>query len=424
MDPIQNVIVSAQMTDIPQSIKSSQATKPIPSDMSRYYSLNPTSGSNAGAGSIIQFQIPPQSNAFLKAGSVYLKFTFTQPLRANNTNVNYANGSQDCSSMFNRVSTFIGGTQLEINQNYDFLNSLLLSHVSGSSYALNDLVVMSKMLGTGGSALGTANISSPQVMPLLCGWCNSDQNFPLCLLKEPILISFDVNNSGRALLQTDALVNGFSLTNIQLCYETVRVDNQYVQALRDQINSGKLYSMNFITPLGLQFSGAIGSTTYNAGLGLSSIRGIAIHPIVDLTLSASNTVKAASRNGLSNARFYIDGNLVNNFNLEDSVHQYASLNNTFGNLFSRTSCSVRLNTDDGITSPGTALSRTAYESHVFAVGVGTEKFNEKGLSFAGTQCSNLQVILDGLSAVATEFMFVFHDTLLIIAADGSSSIVR
>ena len=53
MDPIQNVIVSAQMTDIPQSIKSSQAMKPIPSDQPRQYALNPTSGGNASAGSII-----------------------------------------------------------------------------------------------------------------------------------------------------------------------------------------------------------------------------------------------------------------------------------------------------------------------------------------------------------------------------------
>jgi len=417
MDPIQNVIVSAQMTDIPQSIKSSQAMKPIPSDQPRQYALNPTSGGNASAGSIISFQIPPQSNAFLKSGSVYLKFTLTQPVTANVTTCNYANGSQDCSAMFSRVSTFLGATQLEINQNYDYLTTLLMEHAAGSNYGLNDFVIMSKLNGNGADVNITANaISSPQIMPLLCGWCNSDQNVPLCLLKEPIVINFDVNSSARA-LKGDVAPVGFSLTNVQLCYETVRVDNQYVQALRDQINSGKLYSMNFITPLGLQFSGAIGSTTYNAGLGLSSIRGIAISPILD-SRNTALLVKSPSKNGLTNARFYIDGNLVCNFNLEDTAQQYASLNNTFGNLFSRTSCSVNL------TGAGSAMSRSTYEDPCFAVGVGTEKFNEKGLSFAGSQCSNLQVILDGLTAVATQYMYVFHDTLLILAADGSSSIVR
>lgn len=418
MDPIQNVIVSAQMTDIPMSIKSSQAVKPIPSDQPRQYALNPTSGSNAQAGSIISFQIPPQANAFLKSGSLYLKFTLTQAISAGATGFNYGNGSQDCSAMFSRVSTFLGSTQLEINQNYDHFTTLVATHTSGSSYSLNDFVIMAKINGTGADVDNSAvAVSSPQVMPLLCGWCNSDQNVPLCLLKEPILINFDVNGSARALKYAGAVVNNFTLTNLQLCYETVRVDNQYVQALRDQINSGKLYSMNFMTPLGLQFSGAIGSTTYNAGLGLSSIRGIAILPILD-SRNVATAVKSPSKNGLSNARFYIDGNLVSNFNLDDTPQQYASLNNTFGALFSRTSCSVNL------TGAGTVMTRATYEDPCFAVGVGTEKFNEKGLSFAGSQCSNLQVILDGLSAVATQYMFVFHDTLLILASDGSSSIVR
>lgn len=418
MDPIQNVIVSAQMTDIPQSIKSSQAMKPIPADQPRQYALNPTSGSNAQAGSIISFQIPPQSNAFLKSGSLYLKFTLSQPITAGATAFNYGNGSQDCSSMFSRVSTFLGATQLEVSQNYDFYTTLLMTHTSGSSYALNDFCIMSKLNGTGSDVDNSAGaISSSQVMPILQGWCNSDQNIPLCLLKEPILINFDVNGSARALKYAGAIANNFTLSNLQLCYETVRVDNQYVQALRDQINSGKLYSMNFMTGLGLQFSGAIGSNTYNAGLGLSSIRGIAILPIVD-SLNVGTAVKSPSKNGLSNARFYIDGSLVSNFNLDDTAQQYASLNNTFGALFSRTSCSVSLLTTGG------AMNRTVYEATGFAVGVGTEKFNEKGLSFAGTQCSNLQVILDGLTAVATQYMFVFHDTLLILASDGSSSIVR
>jgi hypothetical protein len=418
MDPIQNVIVSAQMTDIPMSIMSSQAKKPIPADQPRQYALNPTSGANATAGSIISFQIPPQSNAFLKSGSLYLKFTLTQAISAGATGFNYGNGSQDCSSMFSRVSTFLGATQLEINQNYDYLTTLLMEHVAGSSYGLNDFVIMTKLNGTGADVDNSAGaVSSSQIMPLLCGWCNSDQNVPLCLLKEPIVINFDVNASARALKYAGAVANNFSLTNLQLCYETVRVDNQYVQALRDQINSGKLYSMNFITPLGLQFSGAIGSTTYNAGLGLSSIRGIAISPILD-SRAVSTAVKAPSKNTLSNARFYIDGNLVCNFNLDDTAQQYASLNNTFGALFSRTSCSVNL------TGAGSAMTRTTYEDPCFAVGVGTEKFNEKGLSFAGSQCSNLQVILDGLTAVATQYMYIFHDTLLIVASDSSSSIVR
>lgn len=418
MDPIQNVIVSAQMTDIPQSIKSSQAMKPIPADQPRQYALNPTSGSNASAGSIISFQIPPQSNAFLKSGSLYLKFTLNQPITANATAFNYGNGSQDCSSMFSRVSTFIGSTQLEINQNYDYLTTLLMEHTAGSSYALSDFCIMSKINGTGVDVADlTAAVVSSQVMPLLCGWCNSDQNVPLCLLKEPIVVNFDVNTAARALKALTSAPTGFTLSNLQLCYETVRVDNQYVQALRDQINSGKLYSMNFMTPLGLQFSGAIGSTTYNAGLGLSSIRGLAILPILD-SRNTALLVKSPSKNGLSNARFYIDGNLISNFNLDDTPQLYASLNNTFGALFSRTSCSVNL------TGAGSAMTRTTYEDPCFAFGVGTEKFNEKGLSFAGSQCSNLQVILDGLTAVQTSYLFVFHDTLLILASDGSSSIVR
>jgi hypothetical protein len=167
----------------------------------------------------------------------------------------------------------------------------------------------------------------------------------------------------------------------------------------------------------LQFAGAIGSTTYNAGLGLSSIRGIVLHPILT-SREVGTAVKAPSQNGLNNARFYVDGALVSNFDLADSVQQYASLNNAFGNLASRSSCSTNL------LVGGSAMTRATYVSDCFATGCSVEKFNEVGLQFAGSQCSNLQIIIDGLTAAANIYSFIFHDTLLVLAADGSASVVR
>ena len=416
-NPVEDVSVSAQMSDIPAGVRSSSAVRPIPCDQPRQYALNPTSGASASAGSIISFQIPPQANAFLKAGTIYLKMTVNIPTTVGGTGGNYGNSSQDCSSLFSRVSTFIGGQQLEIDQNYDHLTALLMTHTAGSAYGLNDFKIMTKLLGAGADVdFSAGDTASIQVMPLLSGWCNANQHFPLAMLKEPIVINFDVNTALRA-LKCAAGTPAFTITGLQLCYETIRMDNMYIQALREQVASGKLYSLNFLTPLGLQFAGAVGSTSYNAGLGLSSIRGIAIHPILT-SREVATAVKAPSQNGLTNARFYIDGALVSNFDLSDSVQQYASLNNAFGNLASRSSCSTNL------SGAGQVITRATYVSDCFAVGVGCEKFNEVGLQFAGSQCSNLQILIDGLTAAANQYTFIFHDTLLVLAADGSASVVR
>lgn len=262
-------------------------------------------------------------------------------------------------------------------------------------------------------------------IPLYSNLFSCEKGYPLCLLAQSTNISLDLATMGKAFYCTEGYTD-FSVSQAQLCYDLLQVNNDYLMALKGQMAQGMLYSIPFTSVLSSQFAKQGTSTTISWGVGISSLKAVTYSCVQNpTTLNDPKYLISDCSVGVqagNNLRVYVDGKQNSSVTYDSSSSRYISQQACFG-----------LNTDvsrsassGGIITFGATnyqVSAHTYENHFYVGGQSTNKVNES-MAMTGSQCNQLSVIVETSQNVGTVILMnCFHDRLLIIDSNGSANIV-
>lgn len=448
-------MISAQFSAVPDALTSSKKNRIMPVSV-RNVAVPSTSGSQTSGGQLL-FQMS-SPNGFVKPGSLYLKCRITLSGAVANgaaaSFVAFGNATRSASSIIDRF-TVTCSSVLESIQNYGsaYVPTLLL-HAGTQSYLQGDdaiqegakrLVAVTYAAGVTTSALTNgwvdlaanetqanallANTYIDVAIPIFSNLFQNDRAYPLALQNSPTLLQFDLAQFGKAMsIGPTACYSEYTISNAQLVYDLIIPSAEFLQATKAEMAQGMLYSMPFVSSLGTQFAKNSQSITYNWATGLSSLLGITYSCLVapstvtsEKYLISDNTVGTITNN---NFRLMVDGVQQNSVILDNPSVRYSELAKVFGLLgdVSRTSgtCGDLLASQASsfITSP------VNYETRSFVGGLNTMKVSDGALAFSGTAANTVQIMLDtGNNTASLVTLNAWHQRILVVAADGSCSIV-
>ena len=449
-------MISAQLSAVPDALTSSKKNRIMPVSV-RSVAVPSTSGSQTSGGQLL-FQMS-SPNGFVKPGSVYVKcrITLTAVNAANGAAaslVAFGNAVRSASAIFDRV-TITCSSVLESIQNYGsaYVPTLLL-HAGTQSYLQGDdgiqeggkrnTALTYAAIGTASVANNTwvdlaANETAANValantyidvcIPLFSNLFQNDRAYPLALMNSPTLLQFDLAQFGKAMsIGPTACYSDYTVSNAFLVYDLIIPSGEFLQATKSEMAAGMLYSMPFVSALGSQFAKNSASITYNWAVGLSSLLGVTYSCLVGpSTLSdakyliSDNSVGTTANN---NFRLMVDGVQQNSVILDTCSSRFSELQKVFGILgdVSRTSAT------GGILAANTAssfiTSPIAYETYSFVGGLNTMKVSDGNLAFSGTAANTVQLMIDtGNNTGTLVTVNAWHQRILVISADGSTSIV-
>lgn len=446
-------MISAQYSAVPDSLTSSKKNRIMPVSV-RNVAVPSTSGTQTSGGQLL-FQMS-SPNGMLKSGSAYLKcrVTLTGAI-ANGAAASFVAWGNACRSgdaIIDR-QTITCSSVLESIQNYGsaFVPTLLLhagtqgylqgddgiqaggkrtvaaSYPNFTSATTNQWVDVIANETQGNVAL--ANTYVDLCIPLLTNLFNGDQYYPLCLMNSPTLVQLDLAQFGKAFsIGPTACYTDYQVSNAFLVYDLVVPSQEYIQATKAQIASGMLYSMPFVSSLGTQFAKNSQSVSYSWAVGLSSLLGVtyscqvAPNTVTDPKyLISDNTIGTITNN---NMRLMVDGSQVNSVILDTVSARFSELQKVFGLLGSVDRTSGTCGAIAANAASTFVTSPVAYELYSFVGGLNTMKVSDGALAFSGTAANTVQVMLDtGNNTASLVTLNAFHQRILLVAADGSASIV-
>ena len=443
------MVLSAQYSEIPNELVSSDRKKPIPLSV-KSMAVASQSGS-ASSGGQLNFQIS-SANGFIKPNSVFVKCRITLTgagdAGAGGTVVAWGNACRNSSSVIERF-TVSSGNQLESINNYgsSYIPTFVL-HCANQSYKNGDDGLLEagyrSLTGWDYTSVGassavnawvdvpntvahaTANTYVDVCIPLYSNLFSNEKAYPLALMAQSTLIQLDLAVFGKAMYCSVAGYTDFTVSGAQLCYDLIQVSPEYLMALKGQMAQGMLYSIPFTSVLSSQFAKQGNSTTYSWGCGLSSLKGVSYSCLTAPTtltnpkyLRSDCTVGTVAGN---NFRLFIDGQQQNSMTQDTNSARYTGQQAVFGLLtdVNRSVCS------GGILAYGTtnlATSPKTYDENFFVGGQGCIRVNEYQ-TMSGTQANNLSLIIETDQNVATVVIAnAWHDRILVIDANGSCNIV-
>jgi hypothetical protein len=433
----QQVSISAQMSDIPNSVTPSNARRSQPAQSSLVQIVSQSSDQGAGGQVLINLGNTP--NTFIKNGSCYLRFRLTatttvkagadQWIRPGTALCSQSLSAQEpanhpgsFSSVVQRLTVSAGANVLEQINNYNVYHEALSLHTAGNYGLLDQRILEGGQYSASAYSADTFKVSKDDAvsttksaiitLPLFAGVFNANDNkdFPLGLLQGGVQIVLDLASDAYALKATDCAPR-FTVSQASFSYEAVQVSSEYMNAVRGSLaQQGQLFQMPFVSCLSMNV-GALATLDVTYGVGLSSLKAV-------LFTNKNNAVQTAQNLSLSDSsntlRIYADGKLQNNFQIDDIPTFYVELNRSLGNLTSRTSTS------------GNELMYNGYANAFWYGGLAFNKFNESGLTMTGTACSQLQFHLERtLTAAGQTYILMIHDCILMVSpVSGESSVAR
>lgn len=411
--------IAAARPDVPPSCSSSSLPRPINSQV-QIVSLSSASGTQS-AGGLVSFQIPTGGAAgYLKNNSLYLKAR----VRLNNagnltTAASFQMASKSGSSIVNRLTVAIGGTQVSQITNYHLLHEMLLCHTTSFNYYTNDSAILQYTANavspfpsgapvvTQGVTAGGPNAFADIVIPVICPLFNGSKSLPLFLLSAPISVNFDLNSVANALFTaTAADFTNYTVESPQLVYESLQVDGEFVNEIKSSMMQGALYQLNLNDFLTLTTASS-SSLNYQIGCNLSSVRGVLYTQVPNAPVVTSALLMNA--NTQTNCRLYLDGRQINNFNLDNVPQIFAEMQRCFGIMF-----------DSSIT---TITNKVNYVTQDFVAGISTNRVNDP-MAMTGSRCQNINLQLDSAGGANNTYIVVLNDAVMTIDAAGNVLLVK
>jgi len=405
----------AQYDSVPQSFMSNKSPKPINCSL-QTVNVPALSGNAAPLGTSI-IQLATGANAGYMCNP-YLRFNcqVTGTNGAAGSTLQFKGSVAAASALINRYSTYLGSQQVDTISNADQVYDQMFAHSSSNDWLSRDASVL---MGAGVALDGPTISASPDkayVLPLL-GLLGSQSAIPLFAFNGNIQIQIDWNSVARSFVSygTTIVVSGFTISNVQLVYDRINVEQAFVDRVKMDMAQGNQYVIgytNFQSTTLIPTPSATSSLNY--GLNVSSLRAIVASQVQTVDLGAVGTGNDCFSivNGLSQFIVSLDGRQLNS-NVLNAVAApavvFAELNKCWSRLF-----------DASITD---ACNAATFLTQYFMVGCSAARSNEN-LSFSGSPVSVLGLQTTVGADATTMFVTFISDMQLLIDATGSCTILR
>jgi hypothetical protein len=405
-------VLPASMDAVPQAFRSNRDPKPVASQLQTVNVPALTGSATASGNSVVQI---PCSSSSGYGSNFYLRFNvLLTGAGTADTDWFFKGGVGACSSLINRLSTYVNSTQIDNLQNCDEVYDTVLAHGTSKSFIDQDAKVL---MGAGVKFSETkekAGVDRCFVVPLL-GLLGSQQAFPLFAVQGTLQVSIDWNSAVRAIYSAgDAWgISGFSISNVQLCYDKVMVEQAYVNQVRAEMAQGQNFVYSY-TNYGTTtlVSAGTSNPTLNYGLNVSSLRAVVANQITTADLSDIKLQGLSINNGMTQFQSSLDGRLISSLQLDSVVAPavvFSEMNKCFSKLFD--------------SSVSDLSDRATYLTNYYAVGNSCARTTE-ALAFAGSPCSVLSIQTSLGNTAATLFFILISDMQLVISSEGGIVIAR
>jgi hypothetical protein len=387
---------------------SNKSAKPIPCSLQTVNVPALTSNANASGTSIIQ--LPCGSSAGIMLNP-YIRFDVLLEGGDADLTYTYKGSTRSATSLINRLSTYINSVQVDNIQNADAVYDVLFGHSTSADWLEHDAQIL--MFSGAARAAGVPALRTI-VMPLI-GALGTQQGVPLFALNGTLQVQLDYNSLGRAVNKTNAggaALTGFVISNVQLVYDKISVEQAFVDKVKSDMAQGRKYVLGYTNFQSTTIASAAGTAFFNYGLNVSSLRALVGTQVLTARIADVAHPGLSVVNGLSQFQVSLDGRLINSNTLNAAASPalvFAELNKCFSRLF-----------DASITDISTGLT---YTTDSFAVGVSAQRCNE-ALAFAGSPVSVVGVNFTTAAADHTMFLTFISDYQVLIDASGAIEIVR
>lgn len=409
-------VLPASYDSVPQAFKSNSSAKPIPCVLQTTNVPSLTTSASASGTSIVQLPCGASAGIMLNP---YLRFDLALVGGDNTTTVAFKGASKAAVSCLNNYTTYINSMQIDNIQNADRVYDQIFNHGTSNDWVSRDASVLMSA-GISRTAAGANQSLGTQIIPLL-GLLGSQQGIPLYLFNGTLQINITWNSLARAMALGGTLPTGYTVSNVQLVYDRIAVEQAFADKVKMDMMSGAKYVLGYTNfqNTTLAITGASANPSFQYGLNVSSLRACVADQCLDLTAQANAGLSVI--NDLSQFQVSLDGRLINNnvFSLATYPLVFAELNKCYSRLFD---ASV---SDTSQVSYALAVETNTFKSQSFAVGVSTTRCNE-ALAFAGSTVSvvGIQAGVGAAGAASTMFITFISDMQLLVDAAGSVEIVR
>lgn len=408
----------------------------------------PSASGSVGPSSTMLFNLPTgPGTGYIKSGSMYLRCKI-QVTIAGAPNVKWAFAGQGstssqstsaqggASSIIDRMIVSIGGVQASVINSYNTWRNAVVPHATTYSYFYD----LQQMEYAGALKTVTDDVDSNKIVyvaiPILAPVFNADSSIPTFLLNGgPISVEIATAPTNSAFYAETATagVSGYTVSEASLVYESIEVSEEFKNAMRQKVASEGGYNVHIedIYNLSIATSQVV---DYNIGLSLSSLKGVCwTEQLTDNNSATLAKRKYYTPNALSDAKVYVDNQLVNNVVIDNDAIAYIEMNRALGRI-------TDSNLGSYITATTTVATQTnkrsSYCDANFLGGVSTSVVSDWGFTSSGVPCNQLTLHLEhaatsdvgkwGIaitnSSAAVVYVFVMYDSILNIDPLGVVSI--
>ena len=408
--------LSAAISDVPASLSSSGLPRPI-SCQKQLVSIASTSAAQQ-AGGLVSFSLPTGGTSYLVNNSMYYRCT----IKPNSVATLAVAGSfqlpsKSAAAIINRITVQVGSQTINQINRYDYLHEILLTHTTNRAYYTNDSLM--SQYSTHPSSLCTAAAAPNAVdvcIPLIIPMFNSEKSFPLFLLNSPIQIQIDLNQTKDAIFGGLAMDYGlgYTVSNSQLVFDTLQVSSEYINAIKMEMMKGALYQLN-MHDFSTMTTQSQASFNYMIGSNYSSLRGVLYTQVAAAT--ATTTAIVFTKNAQTNARLYLDGRQINNFDLSADSQIFCEFQRTLGNMFD-SSITTYLGPDGAAPA-----NRLLYGSTLFAAGISTNRCSDQ-MAMTGSPCQNINLVVNSDGGAFNFYIVLLVDEILTIDGMGNVTLIK
>jgi len=250
-------ILPASYDSVPQAFMSNKSAKPIPCSLQTVNIPALTASANASGTSILQLPCGSSSGIMLNS---YIRFDVV-PTGGDGTSVwKWKGVSKSASSLMNRLSTYINSVQVDNIQNSDAVYDCLFAHSTSHDWYSHDAQVL-----MGSNVETTGQASQTVVLPLI-GALGTQQGVPLFALNGTLQVQLDYNSVARAFYQSaGTAITGFTISNVQLVYDKVSVEQGFVDKVKSDMAQGRKYVLGYTNFQSTTIQSAAGTAFFNYG---------------------------------------------------------------------------------------------------------------------------------------------------------------
>jgi len=442
--------------DIPSSLLPGKQSRMVPASTSLKSVRTGSAAATPSSTSLFQIQTAAGAG-YLKPNSVYVsgRLTLTIPVTGANPSWRFSgpqesiplggvglgtnSGVHSASALISRVTVSNGSQQLSQIQQYNVYADFLKAHAASTTYTAIDSSIyeFTGVTRTVSAVPTQQELEIHFAIPLMSPVWSGDQAVPLFLLNSPLTVEILTNSIADAFVTNNATITNYSISNLQLCYESIDVSADLKNAIMDKLRQGQVWRQ-FMDQVYVINTSAEQGNSYNIGLGVSSLKGVLW---ADRQPSAGRVSAFAQTgdlilNGFSNCRFSIDGRNINQYDLTDDCMVFSEMNRALATMHDSNRTTIM--TKNNFPVPG-VQGWYDFNLNRFVVGCSMNAVNDYSVSFSGQPCQMLTIQHQNLTPVnSSNFPYVnetwaaggqriyvcLYDELLTIDANGTCSLIR